>query len=139
MIRIECIGNCSQDAQVKEFNGKQYICFSLAHNEKYKDQSGQWQDKTTFLSVMKPCANGNTSLVQYLKKGKQVFVAGTPSARTYKDKQNEVQAALNILAMDVQLLGGKNDAQPQQQQAKPQPQQQAQQAPATDVPGELPF
>lgn len=73
MLKIEIIGNIGSDAVVKDFNGKKYIAFNVAHSEKYKDAQGNTVEKTTWVSVLKP---GESNVVQYLKKGTGVYVCG---------------------------------------------------------------
>ena len=48
----------------------------------------------------------------YLKKGQQVYVEGTPSARAYTTQGGEAKAAIQVSVNMVTLLGGKSDAQP---------------------------
>lgn len=36
MLQVEIIGNIGNDAQVKDFNGKKYIAFNVAHSEKLR-------------------------------------------------------------------------------------------------------
>lgn len=38
MLQIEVIGNLGKDAEVKEFSGKKYTCFSVAHTENVRAQ-----------------------------------------------------------------------------------------------------
>ena len=76
MLQIEIIGNIGNDAQVKDFNGKKYIAFNVAHSEKFKNQQGVETERTTWVSVLKP---GESGIVQYLKKGTPVFVRGEMS------------------------------------------------------------
>ncbi len=114
MLQIEIIGNIGNDAQVKDFNGKKYISFSVAHSEKFKNAQGVDTERTTWVSVLK---NGESALVQYLKKGTPVFVRGDLSIKAYRDNNGQTQIGVNCLAREVQLLpGGKRD---QNQQEAP--------------------
>ncbi len=64
--------------------------------------------------------------MQYLKKGTQVYVEGTPDIRTYTTNDGRQGASLSLRVSSVQLLGGKTDVQqpavnaPIQQQSQPQ-------------------
>lgn len=116
MLILELIGNIGNDAQVKEFNGKKYTAFNVAHYEKFKNQQGVETERTTWVSVLKP---GESGLVQYLKKGTPVFVRGELSFKQYQDGNGQWQVGVNCLAREVQLLpGGKRDKN-QQQAAAP--------------------
>lgn len=107
MLKLEILGNIGNDAQVKDFNGKKYTAFNVAHSEKFKNQQGVETERTTWVSVLKP---GESGLVQYLKKGTPVFVRGDLSVKAYKDNAGNWQVGVNCLAREVQLLpGGKRD------------------------------
>lgn len=130
MLQVGIIGNIGNDAQVKDFNGKKYIAFNVAHSEKFKNQQGVETERTTWVSVLKP---GEGAIVNYLKKGTPVFVRGDLSFKQYQDNAHNWQVGVNCLAREVQLLpGGKRD---QNQQEAPAASTQAQ-APAPEAPAE---
>ena len=117
MLQVEIIGNIGNDAQVKDFNGKKYIAFNVAHREKFKNQQGVETERTTWVSVLKP---GESAVAQYLKKGTPVFVRGDLSVKAYKDNAGNWQVGVNCLAREVQLLpGGKRDQKAGTQQQAP--------------------
>lgn len=117
MLQVEIIGNIGNDAQVKDFNGKKYIAFNVAHSEKFKNQQGVETERTTWLSVLKP---GESAVAQYLKKGTPVFVRGDLSVKAYKDNAANWQVGVNCLAREVQLLpGGKRNQNAGTQQEAP--------------------
>ena len=117
MLQVEIIGNIGNDAQVKDFNGKKYIAFNVAHSEKFKNQQGVDTERTTWVSVLKP---GESAVAQYLKKGTPVFVRGDLSVKAYKDNAGNWQVGVNCLAREVQLLpGGKRDQNAGTQQEAP--------------------
>lgn len=136
MLQVEIIGNIGNDAQVKDFNGKKYIAFNVAHSEKFKNQQGVETERTTWVSVLKP---GESAVAQYLKKGTPVFVRGDLSVKAYQDNAHNWQVGVNCLAREVQLLpGGKRDQNEQagQQPAAPAPASTQTQAPAPEAPAE---
>jgi len=112
MLVVELIGNIGNDAQVKDFNGKKYIAFNVAHSEKFKNQQGVETERTTWVSVLKP---GESGIVQYLRKGTPVFVRGELSFKQFQDSGHNWQVGVNCLAREIQLLpGGKRDQNAQQ-------------------------
>lgn len=121
MIRIDIIGHLGKDATVNQVNGRTVINFSVAHTEKWKDQSGNEQQKT----IWAECGywTDKTAIAPYLTKGTQVFVTGKPEARAWTTNDGKAGASLNITVGQVQLLGGGQS----QQQATSQPEA----APAT--------
>ena len=50
MLQIEVIGNIGADAEIKEFGGKKYVSFNVAHSERRKDASGTSGNNDPFTS-----------------------------------------------------------------------------------------
>ena len=104
MFRTDVIGLLGKDAVVNEVNGKKVINFSLAHTEKYKDQLGQDQSRTTWLHCNWWTEKTNISAL--LKKGQKVFVSGKPEAKVYVPQvpQDELQAQIHLRVNSVYLV-----------------------------------
>jgi single-strand DNA-binding protein len=135
MLKLEILGNIGNDAQVKDFNGKKYIAFNVAHSEKFKNAQGTETERTTWVSVLYP---GEGAIVNYLKKGTGVFVRGDMSVKQFQDSGHNWQIGVNCLAREVQLLpGGKRDQNEQAgQQPAAAPASTQAQAPAPEAPAE---
>lgn len=104
MLKIQVIGNLTKDGEVNTVGGKSVINFTVAHSEKYKDNQGNNQEKTTFID----CAYwvSSTGIAPYLKKGTKVFTEGTPSVKGFAKKDGTAGASLNVRVREIQLLGG---------------------------------
>ena len=111
MLQIEVIGNLGKDAEVKEFSGKKYVCFSVAHTENVRTQNpGEPPvQRTTWLSVYWYGEGGST--FQYLKRGAKVFVRGTMRNNLYTDRTGQTRVDINVNAREVYLCGS-SPAQP---------------------------
>lgn len=107
MLQLEVIGNLGNDAEIKEFGGKKYVSFNVAHSERRKDANGTTVESTTWVSILWYGDGG--SLTQYLKRGAKVFVRGNIKVKLYNDKNGAVQYALNLNATEVQLCGVKGE------------------------------
>ena len=107
MIKLQIVGNLGADCIQKEVNGKTVINFNVAHTEKFKDAQGNLKEKTIWAN----CAywTDRTAVAQYLKKGKQVYVDGSPEVELYTNKDNQPAATLRVRVRDLQLLGGNID------------------------------
>jgi len=107
MIKLQIIGRLGKDCVVNTVGGKNVINFSAAHSEKYKDSQGNQQEKTIWVD----CAywTDRTAIAQYLTKGTQVFVEGTPEIRTFTRQDGTAGASLSLRVRDVQLLGSSRD------------------------------
>lgn len=122
MFQCEVIGNIGNDAEIKDFSGKKYVSFNVAHSERKKDAQGVVTESTVWVSVLWYGDGG--WLTQYLKKGCKVFVRGRLSLKTYQDKHGNTQIAVNVNANEVTLCGLKGESNSQQQgatAAQPQP------------------
>ncbi len=103
--KIIVLGNIGQDAVIKEINGKFVINFSVAHNEKYMDSTGQKHEKTTWFScAIWKDSREKTRIAEYLKAGQIVHVEGVPEIRIF-DGQNGKSAAINITVKDIHFAG----------------------------------
>jgi single-strand DNA-binding protein len=107
MIKLQAIGHLGKDCITNTVNGKNVINFSVAHSEKYKDAQGNLVEKTTWVE----CAywTDRTAIAQYLKKGTQVYVEGTPEVRTYPKNDGSTGASLSVRVLSVQLLGSRSE------------------------------
>ncbi len=107
MIKMQVIGNLGKDCVVNTVNGKSVINFTVAHTEKYKDSSGNNQEKTTWVD----CAywTDRTAVAPYLTRGTQVFVEGTPEVRSFQRNDGTAGASLSMRIREVQLLGRKGE------------------------------
>lgn len=105
MIKLQVIGNLGKDCLTNSVNGKSVINFNVAHTEKFKDSQGQVKEKTTWVE----CAywTDRTTVAQYLRRGTQVFVEGTPEVRHYTKNDGTQGASLSLRVSLVQLLGQK--------------------------------
>ena len=131
MLQIEVIGNLGRDAEVKEFSGRKYVCFSVAHTENVRPRtpSEPPTQRTVWLSVYWYGEGGNT--YPYLKRGAKVFVRGSMRNNLYTDRTGQTRVDINVNAREVYLCGSAATVQPQQQ---PQPAAQQQAAPAPTYP-----
>ena len=107
MLQIEVIGNIGNDAEIKEFSGKKYVSFNVAHSEKHNDANGVNVETTTWVSVLWYGDGG--SLTQYLKRGCKIFVRGRLVPKAYTDKNGTPQVGLNMYANEVNLCGMKSN------------------------------
>lgn len=108
MLTISAIGHLGSDAEVKNISGKNYFSFSIAHTEK---KAGV--DKTTWVRCLKQVRE-NDRLGEWLKKGTQVYVSGTPYTNGYaKDNDpKNIIADLNVFVNQLELLGGRREPDP---------------------------
>lgn len=107
MLQCEVIGNIGNDAEIKDFSGKKYVSFNVAHSERRKDANGTTIESTTWVSVLWYGDGGG--ITQYLKRGCKVFVRGRLSVKSYQDRNGNTQVAVNVNASEVNLCGLKGE------------------------------
>lgn len=106
--RCEFIGNVGKPPEVRFVNGNAVADFSVACSEKWKDKSGNPQERTEWVRVT---AWGKLAEVcgQYLAKGRQVYVAGRMQTDEY-EKDGVKRYSTKIVADTMKMLGKRDDA-----------------------------
>ena len=109
--KVIIVGNLGKDPEVRYMPSGSAICsVTIATSRQWKDKtSGERQEETewhrvTFFDRMAEIAG------EYLKKGKSVYVEGRIKTRKYTDKDGVEKYATEIIATDLQLLGGREGA-----------------------------
>src|SRR2546423_15618323 len=108
--KVILIGNLGKDPEVKFTpSGTAVAKFSLATNERFKDKSGEWQDRTEWHSIV--AWQRLAEIVgEYVKKGSKVYIEGSLRTSSWEDKQSgEKKYRTEIVAQDLVLLGGRGE------------------------------
>lgn len=105
------VGALGRDPESRAMaNGWAVCTISVATSRKWTDKaSGEKRDETewhriTFFERLAEIA------IQYLKKGSPVYVEGRLKTRKYTDKDGVEKYATEIIANELQLLGGREDS-----------------------------
>lgn len=107
--RVMLIGHLGRTAELRYTPGGSAVAnFSLAVSEKWKDKSGQQQEKTEWFNVSY-FGKGAEAVAEWLTKGKAVLVEGSIGTREY-EKDGQKRTSVDVKAQHVTLLGGKSDA-----------------------------
>jgi single-strand DNA-binding protein len=109
--KVILIGNLGKDPEVKYTpQGTAVAKITLATNERYKDKSGAWQDRTEWHNVVLWQRLAEIA-GEYLKKGGKVYIEGRLQTRSWDDKQtNQKKYMTEVVANDLVLLSGRGDA-----------------------------
>lgn len=103
------IGNLGRDAELKyTANGLAKSDFSLAVNGRRKTSSGEWEDEVEWVNCV-VFGDRAERVSQYLTKGKQVFVSGRLSTRSWSDDQGAKHYRTEVIVNDVQFLDRRDD------------------------------
>ena len=107
--KVQLIGHIGKDPEVKEFEaGKKLAKFSIATNENYKNQKGEWQTQTTWHNVI---AWGNNAAIieKKLVKGTEVAIEGKLINRSYTDKDGNKKYVSEVELNELLILTKNND------------------------------
>lgn len=111
-------GNLTRDVELRYTpKGTAVADIGIAVNRKWKDDSGQTKEATTFVDVT---LFGKTAeiVAQYKGKGDAVFIQGRLEMDTWEDKATGAKRSkLKVVAESVQFVGGCKKDQGERQQA----------------------
>ena len=131
--KVIIFGNTGNNPEVSQFqNGGSVATIAVATSEKYQNkQTGEWVENTEWHRV-KAFGKLAEIIAQYVRKGTPVYIEGKLKTDKYTDKNGIERYATNIIADQMQMLGGNQNAQQNnggyQQQSQPQPSPYAQAA-----------
>lgn len=143
-------GRLGKEPDIRAVQNGKVANFSIAVGEQWKDrQTGEKKEKTTWVNVVIWGALAET-VERFMTKGTFIRVSGKLQTRSY-EQDGQTRYATELLANDLQILGGwkgeqnggqqqGGGQQPQQRQQQPQqrPQQQGNQPPM-DFSDDVPF
>src|ERR1043166_4015275 len=107
--KVILVGHLGADPDMRYTPSGQGVCeLRLATSESWNDKNGQRQERTEWHRIV---VWGKRAEVcsKYLAKGRQVFVEGRIQTRNYDDKDGNKRYITEIIANDVQFLGGGRD------------------------------
>lgn len=137
--KVILVGNLGQDPEVKYMpNGNAVTNISIATSESWKDQQGQLQERTEWHRVVMFRKLAEIA-GQYLRKGSQVYLEGKLQTRKWQDQNGQDRYTTEIVADNMQMLGGRQEggqAPAAQGGYQPQQPQQAPQASYQQMPGQ---
>lgn len=109
--KVILVGNLGNDPEVRYMpNGNAVANLSLATSESWKDQQGQQQERTEWhrITMYRRLAE---IAGEYLKKGSQIYIEGKLQTRKWQDQQGNDKYTTEVIADQLQMLGGRNDSQ----------------------------
>lgn len=109
--KVMLIGNLGADPEVRYTTGGSAIAnIRLATAESWRDkETGDQQERTEWHRVV---FFGRLAEIagEYLKKGSQVYVEGAIRTRKWTDKEGAEKYTTEIVANEMQMLGGRGGA-----------------------------
>lgn len=111
--KITLLGHVGQDPRAPSENHRDFITFSFAVTEKWKDKStGERKERTDWYECITSQTNLAAVVRNYVKKGNPLYIEGTPKYGTYKSKDGETKVKIEVNINKLVLLGDKQDSPP---------------------------
>ena len=107
--KVMIIGNLGKDPEIRATtSGQSVATFSLATSEKFKNKSGELEERTEWHNVV---LWGKLADIagQYLTKGKSVYIEGRIQTRKWEGKDGHDRYTTEIVGDKLQMLGGKGE------------------------------
>ncbi|HJR14204.1 MAG TPA: single-stranded DNA-binding protein [Rhodanobacteraceae bacterium] len=108
--KVIIVGNVGKDPEMRySASGTAFCTISVATSEQWKDkQTGEKQERcewhrVKFFGKLAEIAG------EYLKKGSQVYVEGALRTDKYTDKEGVERYSTDIIANEMQMLGGQRE------------------------------
>ena len=117
---VQIIGNLGGTPEMKYLNETDHVTnFSVAVNERWKNRSGESQERTTWLRIV--AFNGLGQIcAEHLKTGDGVFIEGRLQIREYEDKDGNSRTSVEVVASRVRFLGRANGEDQASRAGRPQ-------------------
>ncbi|HEV3002066.1 MAG TPA: single-stranded DNA-binding protein [Solirubrobacteraceae bacterium] len=110
--RVVLTGRLTRDPELRSLPSGMSVCsLRLAFNTRKKDpSSGEWGEKGNFIDVTIWGRQGELA-AQYLTKGRAVALDGRLEWREWQDQSGNNRQSIEIIADNVEFLGGRDDVQ----------------------------
>ena len=109
--KVILVGHLGKDPETRYMpSGSAVTNLRVATSESWKDKtSGDQQERTEWHSV---AMFGRLAEIaaEYLRKGSQVYIEGSLRTRKWQDKEGRDRWTTEIVANEMQMLGGRSDA-----------------------------
>ena len=108
--KVMLIGNLGQKPELRQTNSNLAVTrLSVATTERRKGGDGNWANHTEWHNVT-VFGKQAENCVQFLDKGRQVYVEGRLSTRKWQDKDGNDRKTTEVIASDVRFLSNKGDS-----------------------------
>lgn len=108
--KVILLGNVGKDPEIKSTpSGVVVATFSIATSERFKDKTGNWQDRTEWHNLV---AYQRTAEIirDYVKKGSKLYVEGRLQTSSWDDKTTgQKKYRTEIIVGDLSLLSGRGE------------------------------
>jgi len=106
MNKVILIGNLGQDPELRYTQGgKAVASFSIATTERFSSRDGDRQERTEWHRIV-TWERTAENCARFLSKGRSCLVEGRLQTREWEDKDGGKRRTTEVVAQNVQFLGG---------------------------------
>ena len=118
--KVILAGNLGKDVELRyTLAGAAVASFYLATTERYKDKDGNKQEKTEWHNIVMWRQLAELAS-KYLQKGSKIYLEGKIQTRSYDDKDGNKRYVTEIIADQMEFLGGNQQTTHQQKATQQQ-------------------
>lgn len=120
--KVILVGNVGKDPEVKYSpSGTPIAKFSVATNERFKDRSGEWQERVEWHSIV--AWQRLAEIVgEFVTTGSKVYIEGKLQTSSWEDRQSgQTKYRTEIVARDLLFLGSRSDGTADSHESHPGP------------------
>lgn len=110
--KVILLGYLGKDPEVRHLENDRVVAnFSLATSEVYTNKQGERITTTEWHNIVLWDGQLVRLAEKYLKKGKQIYLEGKITNRSYKNKEEITKYISEVIGKEITLIGGKRDSQ----------------------------
>jgi single-strand DNA-binding protein len=120
--KVILVGNVGKAPEVKYSpSGTPVAKFSLATNERFKDRSGEWQERVEWHTIV--AWQRLAEIVgEFVVTGAKVYIEGKLQTSSWEDRETgQTKYRTEIVARDLVLLGSRGNGSDDNQEKHPDP------------------
>lgn len=110
--KVILLGYLGKDPEVRHLENDRVVAnFSLATSEVYTNKQGERITTTEWHNIVLWDGQLVRLAEKYLKKGKQIYLEGKITNRSYKNKEEITKYISEVIGKEITFIGGKRDSQ----------------------------
>ena len=107
---MQIIGNLGRDPEMRFTQGGTPVTnFSVAVNRSWQSRDGEMREETEWFRVVAWTRLAEIAN-EYLRRGSKVYVEGRLATRTWQDREGNERTTTEVVAQEMLMLGGRDDA-----------------------------
>src|ERR1019366_1475868 len=108
--RVALLGHVGKEPEVNNTpSGTLVVKFTLATSDRYKDNHGDFQERTDWHSLVAFSKTGEI-IRDYVKKGSKLYIEGKLQTRSWDDKESgQKRYKTEVVVFDLSLLSGRDE------------------------------